>query len=301
LLGIATARELQPDRRWGAWAKWLLDRGLVRYVELADRDRAIPAALAYGIDVVPQDRGNAYLAAARHAANAMRALQAGLGRVSAARPPALYAFDPDTGRLAVTTPRYSTAIVAVNHRAFPYGGLDLARLLGPDGEVLATLGGTGRAAFGLRVGGQRTQYGRRAHAGGPAPLRLVEAPGDAAAASRTPSSLRAYAGPFSRLRVRGTAAAGTVEYRFTPTRIEARWTARARGGVVTFPSYGRHARIRALRPGTYAIGAGYTVTLRGADSVRVVRPRPQRANPDPGPTLEVALAGRRLRAVITPG
>ena len=119
-------------------------------------------------------------------------------------------------------------------------------------------------------------------------------------ASRGGPALRAYAGPFSDLRVRGTAPAGTVEYRFTPTRIEGRWTARERGGVVTFPSWGRHTRIRELRPGTFAIGSGYTVTVRGARRTRIVRPRPQNANPDPGPTLEVALAGTELSATLVP-
>ncbi|MDA0173433.1 hypothetical protein OJ998_30295 [Solirubrobacter taibaiensis] len=304
LLGVATAPELQPDPRWGRWAKWLLDRGLVHYVAQTESAGRIPDALAHGVNVVPQNRGNAYLAAARHAANAMRALQAGLGRARGAEPSALYAFDPDTGRLAVTTPRYSTAIVAVNHRAFPYGGLDLARLLGADGQVIGTLGGTGTAGFGLRVGTRRTQYGRRAYAPGAMPLRLVHAPGDAvAAAARVAprgAAMRAYAGPFSDLRVRGSAPAGTVEYRFTPTWIEARWRARGRGGVVTFPSWGRNARIREIRPGTYAIGSGYTVTVRGARSTRIVRPRPQNANPNPGPTLEVALAGTELSARLVP-
>ena len=38
LLGVATAPELQPDPRWGEWAKWLLDRGLVQ-LRRADRAR----------------------------------------------------------------------------------------------------------------------------------------------------------------------------------------------------------------------------------------------------------------------
>ena len=68
-------------------------------------------------------------------ANAARAVDAGLGRKPGQVPPPLYAFDPDTGRLAVTTPTYNTAIVAVNQRAFPYGGLDLARLFDGTQEV----------------------------------------------------------------------------------------------------------------------------------------------------------------------
>lgn len=295
LIGVAAARELQPSPRWGAWAKWLLDQGLTQYVALAAREGKIPAGLAYGVNVIPQDRGNAYLAASREAANAMRALRAGLDKRPARRPPALYAFDPDTGRLAVTTPAYNTAIIPINHGAFPYGGLDLARLLDAEQDVAGTLGGTGSAGFGLRVGALRTQYGPRPHTPGAQPLELV-------GVNTAGPTLRAYAGPFRDLRVRGSAPAGTVEYRFTPRTIRARWTANGPGGVVTFPSWGRGARIERVRPGVYAVHsarAGYVVRLRGARGTRLRRPGPQRANPHPGPTLEVALAGASLSATIT--
>ena len=398
LLGVATAPELQPDPRWGEWAKWLLDR-LVHYAAQTERADRIPDALAYGVHVVPQSRGNAYLAAARHAPNAMRALQAGLGRARAAAPPALYAFDPDTGRLAVTTPRYSTAIVAVNHRAFPYGGVDLARLLGADGQVIGTLGGTGTGASACAwarsarsTAAARTQQERRRCASSTPPAMPSRQPrarwaratlaSRAAATAREATSagvarrpatsagparraattaglvrgrrrarrwsggrrrargrrgrrsprgrrggrrrargrrdrrrrarqrrgrpsragagaLRAYAGPFSDLRVRGNAPAGTVEYRFTPTRIEARWTARERGGVVTFPSWGRHTRIRELRPGTLAIGTGYTVTVRGAGHAD--RPSaPAERESRPRPDARGRARGTQLSATLVP-
>ena len=300
LIGIAAAPELQPSPRWGAWAKWLLDRGLTQYVALTDREGRIPDAVAYGLDVVPLGPGHAYLAASRQAANAMRALAAGLGAHPAQQPPPLYAFDPDTGRLAVTTPTYSTAIVPANQGAFPYGGLDLARLLDAEQDVAGTLGGTGSAGFGLRVGHLRTQYGSRLYAPATQPLELVRAPHRV----RAPvTALRAYAGPFRDLRVRGSAPAGTVEYRFTPRTIRARWTASGPGGVVTFPSWGRSARIDRIRAGVYAIHserAGYTVRLRGVRSTRILHPRPQNANPNPGPTLEVALSGTRLEATLVP-
>ena len=96
------APELQPGPEWGAWAKWLLDRGLGLHRARRARTR-IPAPLAYGVHEVPQRRSNAYLAAARFEANAMRAVDAGLG-ARPRRPPALYAYDP-ARRLAVTTPR----------------------------------------------------------------------------------------------------------------------------------------------------------------------------------------------------
>ena len=43
------------------------------------------------------------------------------GLMRSETPPALYAFDPDIGRLAITTPTYNTAIIAVNQRAFHLG------------------------------------------------------------------------------------------------------------------------------------------------------------------------------------
>ncbi|HEX2104666.1 MAG TPA: hypothetical protein VHF51_13505, partial [Solirubrobacteraceae bacterium] len=126
LLGVAAAREVQPSSRWGHWAKWLLDRSLAWYDAEAARVRGVPDPVAFGVDVAPQSAADAALGAARMAANAARAVEHGLGHVRAARPPALYAYDPDTGRLAVTTPAYGTAIVPVNQGVFPYGGVEPA-------------------------------------------------------------------------------------------------------------------------------------------------------------------------------
>jgi hypothetical protein len=326
LIGVAAEPELQPDPRWGAWAKWMLDRGLLAYDALVARERRIPAPIAFGVSVVPESSATAYLAAARYEANAIRALEAGLGNASAAEPPALYSYDPDTGRLAVTTPTYNTAIVAVNQRAFPYGGLDLARLFDGDQEVAANIGGTGPAAFGLtaRSGGQvlRTQYGTHAYMPEGAPLRLRRAP-RGVGASASSVGPRAYAGPFTDLRVRGTVRSGgmaaTSDYRFTPGWIEARWTLRAphaAQSTVTFPSWGRTAQVEAtLANGrTVALGhkpvagvrvlhvhsarSGYRVNLRGAETVRLIDVAPQPSQPDPGPSAEVRLARRTLTARI---
>ena len=82
-------------------------------------------------------------------------------RRRAATPPPLYAYDPDIGRLAVTTPTYNTAIVAVNQRAFPYGGLDLARLFDGQQEVAANIGGRAPASFGLLRPRRRRPRGGR--------------------------------------------------------------------------------------------------------------------------------------------
>jgi hypothetical protein len=254
-------------------------------------------------------------------ANAMRALEAGLGHARTTRPPALYAYDPDTGRLAVTTPTYNTAIVAVDQHAFPYGGLDLARLYDGRQEVAASIGGVGATAFGLvaRSHGRdllRTQYGDRAFVSGVTPLRLTKAPRGVGATTQR----RAFAGPFTDLRVSGSVAArglrATSAYRFTPGWIEGRWALRSPAAVdaaVTFPSWGRGARVLAtLRDGrTVPVGraplalarvrslhvlserSGYRVLPRGGASVRLVATRPQPSDPNPGPTLEVALGHAR--------
>ena len=327
LIGVAAERELQPGAAWGAWAKWMLDRGLLAYDALASH--GLPSSAAYDVDQLPRNRAP-YLAAARAESNAMRALQAGLGRRASSRPPALYAYDPDTGRLAVTTPAYNTAILAVNQRTIPYGGLDIARLFDGDQEVAANLGGSGRAAFGLHVrGGLSTQYGDRRYAPDVTPLRLTRAPlGMQASASER----RAYAGPFHDLRVAGEISRGgvraTTRYRFTPRFIEAGWTLRASRRVqatVTFPSWGRGAHVDArLRDGrtvrlgrgalalaqvawlhVFSARAGYRIVPRGVGDVRLVGVRPQPSDPNPGRTVEVRLPdGRRgafaARLIIDP-
>jgi hypothetical protein len=310
LIGIAAEPELQPSPRWGAWAKWMLDRGLRDYVERAEREDRLLPGLAYGVDEIPQGPGTVTLTAARYAANALRAVALGLGRKPASAPPALYAFDPDTGRLAVTTPAYNTAIVPVNHGSMPYGGLDIARLFDARQEVAANIGGTGANAFGLAVTrGRRTllrtQYGARAR--GAVPVTLAGAPRF--------RPLRAYAGPFTDLRVRGAVRAGrltaTVGYRFTPRAIEGRWSVRGGAGTarVTFPTWGRAAGVVAeLRDGRRILlghrrfplaqvralhvrsaASGYRLVPRGGTTVRLLRVPPQPSQPDPGPTLEILI------------
>src|SRR6185436_14485025 len=74
-----------------------------------------------------------------------------LGAMGAAEPPALYSFDGDIGRLTITTPRYSTAILPVNQKAFPYGGMELCRLYDGNQRVVSNVGGRPWASFGVLV------------------------------------------------------------------------------------------------------------------------------------------------------
>ena len=116
------------------------------------------------------------------AANAARAIDLGLGERTAQQPPPVYAYDPDIGRLAVSTPAYSTAILAANHGAVGYGGIELARLYDGDGRPVATIGGRPPAAFGVVVRdvANRTllasQVSRLPPSLAAPPLRLTRAP-----------------------------------------------------------------------------------------------------------------------------
>ena len=210
LVGLASSDTLLPSAKWGQWAKSMLDNGFDFYARLSARSRdGLVDPVLFDVTAVPQGVGSARLAAARVQANAARAVDAGLGAKKAATPPPLYSYDPDIGRLAVTTPTYNTAIVAVNQNAFPYGGLDLARLYDGQQEVAANIGGRPPAAFGLLVrdvGGRRvtaSQVGRARVVRGVRPLRLTKAPIGAGAISSVNVG-RAYAGPFSDLRATGT-------------------------------------------------------------------------------------------------
>ena len=335
LIGVAATPALQPGAAYGRYAKSMLDSGFDLYDRWAARAAdGLAPAVGFGVDVVPQSTGSARLGASRIQANAARAVAAGLGRMRAEEPPALYAFDPDIGRLAVTTPAYNTAIMAVNQRAFPYGGIEMARLFDGRQDVAGGIGGTPPASFGVwvrDVSGRRllgSQIGRAAVSAGTTPLRLIRAPKGVTA--RASSAVRhAYAGVFRDLRARGTAVGGgfriTTTHRFTPGFVDTSW--RVEGGSrrastdVLFPSTGAGAAVtavlrdgRRVRVGSRRIAlarvtrfeiqsarSGYTVTPlrrpRGA-TAHVIRPGRQSSAPDPGPTLGIQLTrAARVRQV----
>ena len=318
LIGIARSDDLAPSAAWRAYAKWLLDRSLTWYDRMAGREHGIPPALLFDVSAVPLPGGNADLAAARVEGNAARAVAAGLGRGVAARtPPAMYAYDPDIGRLAVTTPRYNTAIVADNRGAFPYGGVELARLYDGEQNVAANIGGRSPAAFGVivrRPNGDALLASQQGSHGVSTP-RLTRAP-SGVGASRT--TRRALAGAFADLEAVGSVRRSGIKvisrYRFTPAWIEGRWSVDgSRGPVdVTFPSWGRESRVVAvLRDGRRVLlrgerlaldevaslhviseRSGYTVQPLGRPegaTVRLIATSPQSSAPAAGPTLAVGL------------
>jgi hypothetical protein len=329
LIGIAQADALQPSSDYGKWSKWFLDRSLTWYAKQAVRANGLPDPVFFKLYTVPQTTASARLAAARVQANAARALDAGLGRMAAAEPPSLYSFDPDTGRLAVTTPSYNTAVVPVNQRAFPYGGIEMARLFDGEQDVAANVGGRAPAAFGMRVqdaSGRQvlsSQVGRSKVSRGVTPLRLTKAPVGAGATAAAAVG-HAFAGPFTDLRATGTVSTSTLaertSHRFTPRFIDESWSLqRTRGSAhltasVLFPSWGsRSARVVAvLKDGSRVSVASRAVSLARVDHfqvvsehsgyvivprsrpagavARVLNPSRQSSDPDPGPTLAVELA-----------
>jgi hypothetical protein len=329
LIGIATAPSLDPrGGEYGTWAKWIFDRGLALWDRWSVEEGGVPDPVRYGVHVVPQGIGSARLAAARELADAARAVTAGLGRATAKEPPPLYSYDPDIGRLSVTTPTYATAIVAVNQDAFPYGGMDLARLFDGEGDVAGNPGGRPPAAFGVVVrdsSGHRvlaTQVGRRSASLGSPPLRLLKAPsGTGRHLSAWPQG-HAYAGPFSELVATGVTSARALYVRstnrFTPGFVETTWSLVRRSGSARYgaeallPSTGPGARLVAvMTDGTRAPvsastkladvdyfhvvsgDSGYVVRVLDAPAgtaVRVVETEHQSSAPRSGPSLSLRFA-----------
>jgi hypothetical protein len=336
LLAIAAGGDLTPGPVYAAWAKSMLDRGIALYDRWMPDDGGLPPALLFHLSERPQPAAHAVLAAARVEANAARAVQAGLGKRRSVQPPPLYAWDPDTGRLAITTPSYNTAIVSANEHAFPYGGVDIARLFDGRQEVAGSIGGVPPAAFGMvvRDGGnhtllatQRPEYGGQL--GAPA-LRLVQAPSGVGASPRS-APTRAFAGRFERIattaRVHRGRQSGTASYVFRSRWIDARWTYRGAGRArrsveLNFPSWkgDGEAHVWAVTPGGWtreiinyrtlegvhwfyvqSERSGYAVVPRSMPAgarAHMVQPARQPSAPRPGRTLIIELAHATRRQAL---
>jgi hypothetical protein len=319
----------------GPWAKYMFDRGFDLYRRLS-RDAPDGAGIApsvlFGISKNPLGPSVRELFAARMLADAARAVALGLGGLPAAVPPPLYSFDPDIGRLAITTPTYSTAVLPVNLHAVPYGGIELARLFDGDQKVVSNIAGRPWASFGVVVRDPkaRSVLSTQRPRGAPDPfspaLELTQSPkGSVRRAQEYPT--RPYAGSFDTLIARGRheslEVAVETTHRFRSDSLETRWkiTRRKRQRYtadVLFPSWGRNATIEAvLRDGTrrtlsgpalarqrvqmrnvryfYIAGkeSGYVVLPFGRrGAAHILKPKRQAGSPDPGPTLAVELAHR---------
>jgi hypothetical protein len=254
--------------------------------------------------------------------------------MAGAVPPAFYAYDPDVGRLAISTPAYGTAVVAVNRSAFPYGGLELARLYDVQGDPIATVGSRPPAAFAVEVQDRAgrhvvsTAAGRHRSPRRP-PLRVRTPQG---VVRSTPKlATRPFAGPFRTLEASGRRRTReldlTTRHQFDATGITESWAVRRRHGHARYtvsvlaPSWGTTASIDAqlhdgrlvpLAPGArvrlrdiarfrvLSDRGGYWLTPRGpVRGVAGVLPvAAQRSAPVPGPTLRITLVeAARFRRV----
>ena len=336
LSDIALSPRFHQRPEFAAWATHLFGRGVALYARmLEDGGSILPVDMRHGLKLNVRDRGDdigvpgtgpGHSFASRMAANAARAAALGLGDQPSAEPPPLYSFDPDVGRLAVTTPAYSTAVLPVSRGATGYGGVELARLHDGEQRVAAGIGAVAPGAFGIVV---RERSGRVVLASqdpgieqrrsGRSPLRLTRSPrGPVSGPGRRLS--RPHAGAFAQIEAEGAVGAGgalvRVTHRFAAAFVETRWSVTAPSGrsvEATLPTWGRGARIEAvLRDGRRVDAAGgprlgevrffdlqgeeggYVVVPQdgpadGRVGTRVGRARP--TNPRPGPTLVLGLRG----------
>ncbi len=324
-LTIATSARLAgPTLR--ARAGWILDRAMDLYEQ---RTRAYPRSLLpsrlFGLEGHDGSQANdPELIASRFGLLAAEAADRGLGAAPKAAPPPFYALDADIGRLAISTPAYSTALIQPQP-TLAYGGLEPARVLGADGSALTGIGGANAAALSLEV---RTPSG----------LTLDTQPGRHWTGSTAVRRWRLrHAGPrgtFTSLLARSWVRRGRIRivigHRFLRDRIRTSWDIHApRGSAIrlTFPMSSPHpattractggashcrtvrSRPRTLRGHPIRMRVqkgGYVASISGGHGarVRIARLRPTRSSPFTRRavivTLRIPATGRlRLGRVLT--
>jgi len=276
LQALAVSPRFWPRREYGRWTKDVFDRGLLLYLRLANQaGTPIAPSKMWGI-TSDMEEYDCYTT--RIMANAARAIAYGMGSMPASDPPPLYSFDYDTGRLAVSTDAYSTALVPSNRGAFPYGGLDPVRLFGPGQQPVGSLGGVPPEAMGVVVrdssGKELLATSRSQHAGVGRPLSLIASPRGKVTRPRA-YPVEPYAGPFKRLEVVGSVKRGSLSisahHTFTATSILSRWQ-------VTCSKANCDDRIILHFP-TYGVDAAIDAVLKNGDRVRLAGPGADPARP----------------------
>jgi hypothetical protein len=255
--GLATAGRLGDGPEQTAWATWIAQRSLETYDLLTERQKT--GTLESGMwGIVGRDisaQSDPLFTASRFAAHAARLVQMGLGDRKDVVPPAWFAYDPDAGRLAVSTKRYSTGVL-LRHPSDDIGGIELSRLFGAAGDPVSGTGGSARSAFGLDLAvGPKvvldSQPGNHGSIAGTQQLNVTLGDG------------RPLRGPFTKgLKAVGTTsnAAGAigVEQRFGEDAIDVVRTVRAAAAstaTVRLPAWGGGATVLIVR------ASGATVPL----------------------------------------
>ncbi len=265
LMALAISPMAHSLPAMGAHARWLFERGLDLYGRWLSEvpEGALPPPVQFGAEEHSEGPDDRLLFAARIASNAAQAIALDLTAVAPAQPPPMYSFDPDSQRLAVSTPSYSTAIVVHNRGAVPYGGIDLCRLFDARQLPVGSTGGRGLANFVARIrdrGGETlldTQMGEGASMS-IAALRRDGSTGRAGPRS-APYPHDAYAGPMQKVIATGQVAHGAAAiattHRFTAETIVLEWE-------LTLPA---HALWELALP-SYGPGAGFLLERAGGVS-----------------------------------
>jgi hypothetical protein len=254
LLAVATTPMVQSIPDMGAHARWLFERGLDLYLrwlsEQTDGTAVPPVEFGDHAHVLgPDDR---MLFAARMASNAAQAIALDLASVASIPPPPMYSFDPDSQRLAVSTPLYSTGILVHNRHAVPYGGLDLNRLFNARQQPVGCTAGTGLANFMARIRdpGGRTLLSTQMGDGASMSIAVTQREGSTRRVGPTspPYPLDAYAGPMRAVLASGHIARGpaaiATAHRLLAESIELSWQLTLPPHAhweVALPSYGSQA------------------------------------------------------------
>jgi hypothetical protein len=310
LMALAISPMAQSVEDMGAHARWLFDRGLDLYLRWLGEGPAgsVPPPVQFGDLSHPEGPDDRLLFAARMASNAAQAITLGLASVPGVQPPPMYSFDPDSQRLAVSTPVYASAILVHNRRAVSYGGLDPNRLFDARGQPVGCTAGSGIANFiaCIRDRGGRvllsTQMGEHAS------MSIAAAPREGAVLRAGPSSAPyprdAYAGPMHSVQADGRvthgASAIATSHLFLPDTIRLDWELTlpaATGWEVALPSYGPLASL--LVEST----AGQTELTVGGAGLQVAGLREILMRSEEGTYTIVPLqvpSGARLRAVHPP-
>jgi hypothetical protein len=245
---LATARRLTGSPAQASWGAWLAGRALETYETLAARQPTgmLPSGMwgIAGRDASPQ--ADPVFTASRFSAHAARLAALRLGDRRAVRPPGWFALDPDAGRLAVSTIRYSTGVL-LRHPTDDLGGIELSRLYDGRGEPVSGTGGSGASAFGLSLGaGGRarldTQPGRNGALRGVQRLSVRQ---NGASATRGTFDT----GLVVRSSTRNTVAGVSVEQTFDEDGVTVRRVVRSgrrATAALRLPAWGNSARFWAL-------------------------------------------------------
>ena len=310
LMALATSPMAQSDEEMGAHARWLFDRGLDLYLRWLGEgpEGSVPPPVQFGDLSHPEGPDDRLLFAARMASNAAQAITLGLASVTGVQPPPMYSFDPDSQRLAVSTPAYASAILVHNRRAVSYGGLDPNRLFDGRGQPVGCTAGSGIANF---IACIRDRGGRvllSTQMGEDASMSIAAAPREGSVLRVGPNSAPyprdAYAGTMHSVQAAGRvthgAAAIATSHLFLADTIRLDWELKlpaAAGWEVALPSYGPLASLLVEHAGGQAeltVGAAGPV-LEGVTEILV--------RSEGGSYAIVPLqvpSGARLRAVHPP-